>query len=422
MIEEHGEMDDLAAVLNLIRNISHSGKSAWLVGGAVRDIVLGTLPYDWDIVIKTDLEGINALFPDAVCVGRDRNLVCHTSFHGLKLEISTLHGEDIVSDLAGRDFTINAMAMDPEGELIDLFGGVNDLKNDLLRFTPPAMDRIREDPVRVVRMCRFASTRGLKILSEDSCTVKNYSSAICAVSSERIGKEVLKALDGRPATFFDLVEEHSLTGLFFPFLEAMKGKRVQGCTEKDLDRYCHVMEILSELQRLKKSPDLAAAALLFYVYSQGVLECLSPDKARDILYSWAWPSGRQRRILNMVRNLFLLNNTMGIDNIVRLYFQLDKNTLDELFDLTDIFTSTGRISAERYRDNRKKIENAFQELKSSRFLLGGGEIRDLFGLDEGPVIGIIQRILFQEVAKGKIKDNKDVLEILSDELIRLEKS
>ena len=422
MIEEQGEMNDLTAVLNIIRGISHSGKPAWLVGGAVRDLVLGTLPRDWDIVIKTDLEGIKVLFPHAVCVGRNRKLACHTSSNGLKLEISPLHGEDIISDLAGRDFTINAMAMDPEGELIDPFGGSRDVEKAVLRFTGNASERIKEDPVRILRMCRLASSLKFVIPGSDLLAVRKNAHRICSVHSERLGMEVLKGIRERCAAFVALVDISGLTGDLFPFLEKVRHRHASGGKDSETGgSFHHIMRMLSFIQQGAYPAEFSPWVLFLPLFSGKKDKKEAVRMARDLMVRWGWPPTVREEVIFYAGHICSLFQPLDGKDLYRIYKDTQRIGRVDLFLAARLFLkalpkSSDSFSISCMNSNRINMEKIFPLLNCKEIYLSGGDISGIFSIPEGPLLGNLRLDLALSISEGNVKTRDQALTFIAEQI------
>src|SRR4030042_3909609 len=155
----------------IIGRLLEGGHEAYMVGGAVRDYLLGKKPNDTDIATNARPEKIIELFKDRNVneVGKSFGVVLvdgievatyrSDRYFGLNdKNVKIEYADSIVEDLARRDFTINAMALDLNGNLIDPFGGKKDLEDGIVKFVGDPNSRIYEDPNRIVRACRFAAT------------------------------------------------------------------------------------------------------------------------------------------------------------------------------------------------------------------------------------------------------------------------
>ncbi len=201
------------AVSFLLNQLTQAGYSAWAVGGCVRDALLGRTPHDWDICTSALPEEIREVFS-----------ACHLVETGLKhgtltvvlnhvpYEITTyrLDGtytdhrhpdsvrfiSDVREDLSRRDFTINAMACDRDGQVLDLFEGRQDLEGRLIRCVGDPARRFGEDALRVLRALRFASVLDFQIEPETDRAIRQCYPTLARVASERIREELIRLLCG----------------------------------------------------------------------------------------------------------------------------------------------------------------------------------------------------------------------------------
>ena len=161
-------------VFGLCDKLRASGKRSWIVGGCVRDMLLGRAVADWDLCTDAKPEELVKIFPRAIPTGIEHGTLT-VVVSGKHYEVTTLRGEttysdgrrpdavhfvsDIVADLARRDFTFNAIALDPlDGTIIDPFEGRKDLAARILRAVGDPLQRFGEDGLRVLRAARFAAT------------------------------------------------------------------------------------------------------------------------------------------------------------------------------------------------------------------------------------------------------------------------
>ena len=206
----HLTLDD-NQVLERLRN---EGK-AWIVGGWVREILLGNLASDLDIATTLTPDKVKKLFPRTIPIGEDYGTVIVRLEKEVEKqwEVTTLRkegtygdgrrpdnvlfGEEIEADLARRDFTINAMAIDEKGDLIDIFGGQNDLQLNILKAVGNAKERIAEDGLRIMRAFRFLDRGENNIRTMDGdleVAIMENKEMLEKVSNERIGEEIKKIL------------------------------------------------------------------------------------------------------------------------------------------------------------------------------------------------------------------------------------
>lgn len=193
----------------IIDNIRSHGYEAFIVGGCVRDAVLGRIPGDWDITTSAKPEQVKEIFGKTVDTGLKHGTVTIIK-HGSGYEVTTyrIDGEyldgrhpetveftpDLREDLKRRDFTINAMAYSHETGIVDEFEGMEDLKRRVIRCVGCAKDRFTEDALRILRAVRFAAQLDFVIEDETYKAIAEIASNLVHVSKERIQVELTKLL------------------------------------------------------------------------------------------------------------------------------------------------------------------------------------------------------------------------------------
>lgn len=209
-------------VLNILCALDSAGHRAVLAGGCVRDNLLGRRPSDWDIASSASPEEVLALFPRCVPTGIKHGTVTVLSGGG-SVEVTAFRAEggysdhrrpDSVSfgcpleaDLARRDLTVNAMAMDAAGEITDPFGGRDDLRSRLLRCVGEPERRFDEDALRMLRTVRFSAQLGFEIEPRTLEAIRALAHLASGLSAERVRDELLKTLRSpAPGLVWQLVD------------------------------------------------------------------------------------------------------------------------------------------------------------------------------------------------------------------------
>ena len=225
-------------VLQLIEQITSALPSEilpYLVGGAVRDMLLGHTTHDLDFVLSRDAiqsarrvaNKINAAFyPLDPERDAGRLILTEPPFERFVVDFSSWRGSDLESDLRDRDFTINAIALDchKPDHLIDPLHGAADLLSGVLR--PCSSNSLTSDPVQVLRAVRFCVDLALRMLPETTQQIRLALSTITTVSPERIRDELFRMLDGRsPATAIRLLDQLGALAVVLPELDDLKGVR-----------------------------------------------------------------------------------------------------------------------------------------------------------------------------------------------------
>lgn len=196
----------------IIDTLNKNSYKAYIVGGCVRDSVLGRTPKDWDITTDAKPEDVKHMFDKIVDTGIKHGTVTAV-INGDNYEITTFRAPGstdnltIEDDLGSRDFTINAMAYHPKEGIIDPFSGLKDIENSIIRAVGEPKDRFMEDPLRMLRAVRFSSTLGFEIDKATLLSIKENSKLIENVSAERIRDELTKILTSdNPMNFVTLRE------------------------------------------------------------------------------------------------------------------------------------------------------------------------------------------------------------------------
>lgn len=217
-------------VAELCRALRAGGHPAYPVGGCVRDLLLGRLPGDWDVTTAALPETVMGFFERTVPTGIQHGTVT-VLVENMSIEVTTFRREGgyadgrhpdgvtfdvgLAEDLARRDFTINAMALDERGEIIDPFGGREDLKAGLVRCVGDPNRRFAEDALRMLRAVRFAAQLGFTIEGKTAAAIGENAHRCAKLSGERIKAELEKILlSPRPELAGELVGLGLLSHLF----------------------------------------------------------------------------------------------------------------------------------------------------------------------------------------------------------------
>lgn len=223
-------------VIKIIERLESCGHEAYAVGGCVRDSILGKEPADWDITTSASPEEVKALFAHTIDTGIAHGTV--TIMCGkCGYEVTTYridgeykdgrHPESVAftnllsEDLRRRDFTINAMAYNQTEGLVDLFGGMQDLQDGVIRCVGEATERFSEDALRMLRAVRFAAQLGFSIDKATYDAICALAPTIARVSMERIMVELVKLLTSAHPEEMRTVYASGLTGIFLPEFDAM---------------------------------------------------------------------------------------------------------------------------------------------------------------------------------------------------------
>jgi poly(A) polymerase len=221
--------------LYVITKLQQAGHQAYLVGGGVRDLLVNRTPKDYDISTSARPEEIKRIFPrNCLIIGR-RFRLAHIRFGKKILEVSTFRAGDAgddsliihdnewgspAEDAARRDFTINGLFYDPTHEkIIDYVGGCADVSKGVIRTIGVSDVRFRQDPVRMIRLLKFLARFDFEADEETMRSLRECREELQKSSPARVLEEMFKMLEsGASSDFFDLMEEHKLLDLVFPWL------------------------------------------------------------------------------------------------------------------------------------------------------------------------------------------------------------
>lgn len=216
---------------DILRVLQKNGYEAFYVGGCVRDMLLGRPVHDWDITTSALPEEIMACFEKSVPTGGRHGTVT-VIFDGIEAEVTTYRTEglyldgrhpenisfvkDLRQDLVRRDFTVNAMAMDENGRIVDLFGGREDLEKKLIRCVGEPERRFREDALRMFRAMRFSAQLGFSLEEETSKAIRRCADLCEKLSAERIRDEIEKILYSHDTGKLDEMASFGMLARFCP--------------------------------------------------------------------------------------------------------------------------------------------------------------------------------------------------------------
>lgn len=220
----------------IINRLKENGYEAYAVGGCVRDSVLRRIPDDWDITTSATPNETKALFPRTFDTGIEHGtitvLVEKESFEVTTYRVDgeyedSRHPKEVVftrslrEDLLRRDFTINAMAYNEEEGLVDIFGGMKDLEQKMIRCVGNAQERFGEDALRILRAVRFAAQLGFEIEPDTMEGIRKLAPALANISAERIQVELIKMLVSPNPGLLKLAYELGITKIILPEFDEM---------------------------------------------------------------------------------------------------------------------------------------------------------------------------------------------------------
>ncbi|MDR2179208.1 MAG: HDIG domain-containing protein [Synergistaceae bacterium] len=423
--------------ISLLRELKSRGiEEAWLVGGVVRDFFLGREPTDVDIACgESDVNAVVARLGGAI-VGKPPFCTVSTSLLGFPVEISLLSGPGIPKDLERRDFTINALAMDAEGNIIDPFGGAGDIRRRVLRLVPAPASPYDADPVRVVRLLRFACTLGFAVDPETEERTKSFIAAhkgeLANVAQERYGKELLKGFAERPHYFLSLLEDYFLLPVVLPQVEAMRGVEQPVIFHPEGDVLRHTFRVLAEAEKTMENTGqdvvLALGALLHDV---GKPQSAQPhpkyervcffghqeageEIALDLLSGWAVPGKTASQVAALVKHHMIPGGNFTKRTCVKLIRKLGPELAEKLFDLALCDARGSMGSGENIQAARELFLEVLDNLRqaqeaSDKRWVNGHDVMEILGIPPGPEVGRVLEELDVAAGTGRLRGKDEAL-------------
>lgn len=285
--------------IEIVRRLREAGWETYLVGGVVRDLLLGRQPVDLDIATAAPVDHVAALFDRTVPVGVQFGVVA-VVLDGYPYQVATFRREgpyldgrrpayvehgSALDDVRRRDFTVNALLYDPfTGEIIDHVGGRTDLANRCIRTVGPPAERFAEDRLRLLRAVRLAAELQFTVEPDTRAALADLAPTITGVSAERIRDELVRLLvapGGADGVL--LMAATGLLGAVLPEVAVLSSQ-----PSPALDHACRVLECLGP-----HGPELAFAALL----------CRLPDAAAAgrVCRRLRFPTAERRKVVILVR-------------------------------------------------------------------------------------------------------------------------
>lgn len=421
-----------------------AGKSLYLVGGPVRDALLGRPTSDYDFTTDARPDEVRTLLETAkpenvYAIGEKFGTICAT-FEGQTVQVTTYRGEQynpksrkpevtfgvsLNDDLARRDFTINAMAQDLRtGEIVDPFSGCEDLRLGLIRAVGDPRARFREDPLRLLRAARFATTLGFSIEPATRAAIEEQAAELQHISRERVAEEMNRILLAeQPSRGLRLLVELDLMRFIIPEALPMVGmKRTAERRHKDV--FSHVLQVVD---RSPPKLELRWAALLHdiakpatFSYRDGEVhffghEVLGAQWTRDILNRLHFDHHTVNAVTSLVAKHMRINTYSDwSDGAVRRFMREAGDQLEDLFALSRADITSHRFERVRavlanvdHLEQRCRELEARAEIAKLHSPLDGHDLMTMFGRPPGPWLGRVKNYLLDLVLDGELdQDDK----------------
>ena len=431
---------------SIVSKLKKAGFEAYIVGGCVRDFLIEKEPNDWDVTTNAKPKEIQKIFPSSFCENKFLTVTVQTKSKDPKLkeiEITTYRSEakysdkrhpDIVKfaenlkqDLARRDFTINAMAMDKELKIIDPFEGQKDLKKKTIRAVGNPEKRFSEDALRMIRAVRFATSLNFKIEEKTGQAIKKNSALLKHISQERIRDEFLKIImSENAAKGIELLRKLDLLKYIVPELEqgyniAQNKHHIYDCYEhyirsldyaaqKNFNKYVRLAALFHDIGKPKTKRGKGLEATFYSHETEGA------KMTKQILKRLKLSEKDVKKITKLVRyHLFYYHpDEVGQSSVRKLVRNVGLENIDELIQLRmadRIGSGCPKAKPYKLRHLEYAIEKVSQDPISVKMLkVSGNDIMKMLNIKPGPKIGQILNLLLGYVLEEPNKNKKEFLE------------
>src|SRR5579864_7980436 len=430
----------LSTAVQIAGELRARGFQAWLVGGCVRDLVLGREPSDYDIATDAKPSELAKLFPKAQLVGAQFGVVLvddvevatfrsdHSYVDG-RHPVDVTFESDAKQDVLRRDFTINALLLDPAlvgsssdvtGNVVDYAGGLDDLRNHVIRAIGDPEQRFNEDHLRMLRAIRFAARFGFEIEPKTMAAIQMLHDRISRVAPERIRDELIRILtEGAARRGFELLDQSGLLNDILPEMSAMKGVEQPPEFHPEGDVWTHTMLMLEGIQ--SPTPTLALGVLLHDVGKPGTFRIadrirfdghveLGEKIARDILTRLRFSNAEIEQVVALIANHMRFKHVREMRES-KLKRMLRMERFDEHLELRRLDCSSSHGNLDNYDFAKTKLaELPPEELRPSRLLTG----RDLIeaGYVPGPNFARMLEAAEDAQLESRIHSKEEALELV----------
>lgn len=385
-------------VLSICKTLRNAGHEAYVVGGGIRDALLGREPKDWDVATDAAPDQVQQLFTKTVPTGIEFGTVTVLVDGKHAVEVTTFRGESgyadarrpdavefigsIELDLVRRDFTVNAIAYDPAGDVIvDPHGGQKDLRAKLIRAVGDPDERFREDGLRVLRAVRIAVEIGFDIEHHTAEAIKRQGSRLLHISRERIGQEWRRLL-AAPAAGRGLrvLSELELLGFVLPSSE-----RTGTVVTNEA-----VMRTAAALHRAQDESFVVKTALVLTGLGH-------TDDDKHWLKQLVYPKHIARPVLHITRSLRAFDPEAVQDDasLRRFLHSLGRSHIDAFFSAWTAWQPTNR--ARLLKERASRIVDRGDALTASELAVNGRDVQATLPGARGPAVGAVLAQLLDHV-------------------------
>lgn len=441
-------------ILDVYNKIQSAGFEVYFVGGCVRNLLMKIPVKDWDLTTNTTPEELLKIFPSGFYDNQFGTVGVPVETGKKPLEITTFRteknytdrrrpetvewGKTIEEDLSRRDFTINAIALrlttfaqgkPSKYEIIDLFGGQQDIEKKIIRAVGDPQKRFKEDALRLMRGVRIATQLSFTIDEKTWNAILEDAELLSAISRERIRDELLMILASDfPYEGVMLLKNANLLQYIIPeLLEGVGVSQERPGRHHKTDVFTH--NIMSLKHCASKDPIVRFAALIHDIAKprvqtldkQGLVifhnhEIISAKMAYEICDRLRFSKKERGRVINLIRwHMFTVDEKITDAAIRRFIRRVGVENVKDMIDLRigdRLGGGTQRAESWRLKLFKKRIEEQLQPAPFSinDLAVDGNDVMQILNIKPGPIIGKILQKLFEEVDEDLEKNNREYLE------------
>jgi putative nucleotidyltransferase with HDIG domain len=431
-------MDAEALARNTVAKLRAAGHQAYLVGGCVRDLLLGKTAKDFDIATDARPDRIMDLFPNSGRVGAHFGVVLVRDYYA-QVEVATFRSDndyedgrrpcgvrfenDPRQDVWRRDFTINGMMMDPfTGEVLDWVEGRGDLERRQIRAIGDPEERFREDHLRLLRAVRFASRLGFEIEPQTFAAMRRHHALVRKVAAERVRDELVRILtEGGARRGFELLDASGLLDEILPEISAMKGVEQPPQYHPEGDVWTHTLLLLEKLDH--PTLTLALGALLHDVGKPPTFTVADRIRfdghveegvhlTRGIMNRLRFSHDEMERVEALVANHMRFKDLAKMkDSTLKRFLRMPDFEEHLALHRLDCLSSNGRL--ENYELAKAKLHEFGQDRLRPDPLISGTDLIGA-GYDPGPLFTKMLAAVEDAQLEGRIHTAGEALELVRE--------
>jgi tRNA nucleotidyltransferase/poly(A) polymerase len=436
------QIDLPKSVQDVINKFDKAKFEIYIVGGAVRDVIMGRVVHDWDFTTDATPDEILKVLPDGFYDNVFGTVGLKVDDFERPFEITTFRteegysdnrrpdkitwGKTLEEDLSRRDFTINALAFDKKLDLVDFYKGQEDLKNKLIRAVGDPHERFSEDALRMMRAIRIAAELGFKIEEKTFEAIKKNAALIGKIAKERVKDELFKLLAS--ANPYEGILDFKESGLMSEILPELE--KCFGVEQKSPGRHhiydvgTHLLMALKECQ--SKDPITRLATLIHDIgkpqtykkLDSGVItfynhEMVSTKIAISIADRLRFSNKEKDKFVTLIRwHQFTVDERQTDSAIRRFLKNVGLENVEDMLALrvADRLGGGARETSWRLEEFKKRlIEVQKQPFSIKDLKINGGDVMKTLNIKPGPKVGETLEKIFEEVVEKKLENKKEAL-------------